>query len=99
MAAEANLTRRVRAWLDAKGCWSFKVAGGPMQRRGVPDILGCLAGRFFAIELKAPGGKVTPSQKVEIDRLREAGAAVCVARTVSEVETFFYEEIDPHVVR
>jgi Holliday junction resolvase len=93
MAAEANLTKRVRAWLDQKGCWSFKVAGGPLQRRGVPDILGCYEGVFFAIELKAPGGKVSPSQKVEIERLRAAGAAVCVARTIGEVENFFNTEV------
>lgn len=90
MGAEKNLTRRVRAWIDAQaGVWSMKVAGGPLQRRGIPDILGCRNGRMFAIELKAPKGKTSAIQDVELQRLREAGAHTCVARTLDEVKFFF----------
>jgi len=94
VGAEKNLTRRVRAWLDEKVGWHMKVAGGPLQRRGIPDIVGCHAGRFFAIELKAPNGRTTLSQEVEIARLIEAGARVCVARTLAEVQQFFSAEAE-----
>lgn len=90
MSAEKNLTRRVRAWIDAQpGVWSMKVAGGPLQRRGIPDILGCRNGRMFAIELKAPKGKTSAIQDVELQRLAAAGSATCVARSLEEVQEFF----------
>jgi hypothetical protein len=90
MAAEANLTRRVRRWLDEQPeTWSMKVAGGPLQRRGIPDIVGCRRGRFFAIELKAPGGRATPSQRAEMQALEAAGARVLLASTLAEVQAFF----------
>jgi len=42
------------------------------------DVVGCFRGRFFAIELKAPGKKPTPRQKLCIAQMREAGGVVFV---------------------
>jgi hypothetical protein len=42
------------------------------------DYHGCSGGRYFAIETKAPGGKVTPRQALCIDQIRLAGGKVFV---------------------
>jgi VRR-NUC domain len=41
---------------------------------GVPDVIAIKDGRTFALELKADGGKLSPSQEQALIKLREAGA-------------------------
>jgi hypothetical protein len=42
------------------------------------DYLGCIRGKFFAIEAKAPGKKPTPLQVNTIERIRAAGGVAFV---------------------
>lgn len=63
---------------------------------GVPDICIVYGGRFYGIELKAPGrlvgntmkgrGYCTPQQCACHARLREAGAGVVVCWTIEDVQ-------------
>ena len=46
---------------------------------GTPDIIAIHAGRVFALELKAEGGRATAAQLECIAALREAGAVTAVA--------------------
>jgi hypothetical protein len=41
--------------------------------RGIPDIIGVISGRFIAIELKAPNGKLDKLQEYTLSKIREAG--------------------------
>jgi hypothetical protein len=43
---------------------------------GVPDILAIHQGRVFGLELKADGGKPTPTQSDTMAAMERAGAAV-----------------------
>jgi len=45
------------------------------------DYVGCAAGWYFAIETKAPDGKVTDRQKTIIDRIDAADGSAYVVRT------------------
>lgn len=54
-----------------------------VSRRGMPDIIGSLDGRFIALELKTDDGVVDKLQQVTIDRLAKTGA---YARVVRESE-------------
>lgn len=74
--------------------WVFKVHGNPYQRSGVPDLLICLDGHLFGIEVKAPGrgetdeharSRTTTKQEIELERLSKAGATTGVAVTVEEM--------------
>lgn len=48
------------------------IKAGP---KGMPDVLGVLkGGRFFAIEVKRPGGKPEPHQQQRIDHFKQLGA-------------------------
>lgn len=56
------------------------------QMIGLPDIIGCREGRFLAVEVKRKGGRVSGDQLGALQRLQHAGALVCVACGVSELE-------------
>lgn len=51
-----------------------------MNGMGAPalDFYCCIAGRFVAIETKAPGKKMTPRQEATAAAIREAGGEVFV---------------------
>jgi hypothetical protein len=51
---------------------------------GVPDILIIHDGHVYALELKAPGGRLTPTQRDAHARLRAAGAQVATATGLNE---------------
>jgi hypothetical protein len=76
----------------APGVFAFHVPNGgkrkPIEaaimrglgvRAGVPDIIAIKAGRAYAIELKAPGGRITEAQRAAIAAMEAAGAYCCVA--------------------
>lgn len=63
---------------------AIKIHGSVYSRRGTPDIIGCHRGKMFAIEVKTPSGRLTPSQKREIEAWKKAGAIAGVATSVGE---------------
>lgn len=67
-----------RGWVNAA---ALKAMG---MTAGVPDLLILKAGQLHALELKAPGGRLTPSQRAIMERMMECGALVAVARSVDE---------------
>lgn len=52
---------------------------GQGVRKGASDLLLWHAGRSYAMELKAPGGKATPEQIQFLDDMDRAGALTCIA--------------------
>jgi hypothetical protein len=92
---EADLQRAVVQHLQARAqpdcVWWHHPAGGYRRRTeaailaglgavaGVPDLLLFRKGRSFAIELKAPGGRLSEAQSEMLARLDRAGVftAVC----------------------
>ena len=92
MATEAVLVRKILQKLKAEygmGVW-YKIHTGPFQERGVPDIMGCLRGRFIAFEVKTPDNKdgVTNYQKLQLDRISSAEGKTAVVTSVKEVTDF-----------
>lgn len=51
---------------------------------GVPDLLILKAGSLHALELKAPGGRLTPSQRLVMERMEQCGAQTAVAHSLDE---------------
>jgi len=83
---EADITKTIRDLLNAYGIWHFKMWMGPMSNpKGVSDIIGIYKGRFLAIEVKTPKGKVTEAQRAFIDRVNKEGGIAFVARSVEDV--------------
>lgn len=69
-----------------------KQAGGEVRklawigRRGAPDRLVMLPGRYLFVELKAPGGRVSRLQDLEHRRLRAAGFDVRIVWKVEDID-------------
>jgi hypothetical protein len=86
--------------LPPDACWFHPPNGGarsPVEaaifkglgvKAGVPDLVIVYRGRFIAIELKGPSGRLTPTQKAMHGRLTLAGATVSVAKSVEELQDF-----------
>ena len=50
-------------YLDSIGAWYFKPYMAGYGKRGVPDIVACIRGVFWGIEVKRKGKKPTPLQE------------------------------------
>ncbi len=88
MQPEAKLVNHIRAYLEGRGAWVFKVHGGdtPFQEVGIPDLLCCLDGKLMAFEVKLPGERPSPRQNRVLHRIEEAGGIAAVVESVAQVE-------------
>lgn len=78
MTPEGKVKEKAKRILESIGAYYFMPATGGYGRSGVPDIVGCLNGVFFAIECKANGGRPTALQLREIERINVAGGFAIV---------------------
>lgn len=92
---EAKVKAKIKAYLKTlPNCWWFMPIGGAYTTQGIPDIVGCVGGRMFAIECKAPGreSQTTKLQKLQIAAIEQVGAVAFVASDVETVRRVFREE-------
>ena len=66
-------------------CFCWKEHGGMYGTAGIPDIIACVDGRFYAFEVKTETGKATELQKATIRKIQRAGGMAVIVRSVSEV--------------
>jgi Holliday junction resolvase len=87
---EVKVKRKVVTQLKALGAYYFYPVTGGYGASGVPDIVGCYKGMFFAIECKAGKNKPTPLQQKNIDSIAAQGGAVQVVNedNMNEVTTW-----------
>jgi hypothetical protein len=83
---ETKLEDKVKVALEKEfpGIYLVKIHGGPYQESGIPDLVGCYAGRFIGIELKIGDNVATEKQEDHMDRIRRAGGITGVAYSVKE---------------
>jgi hypothetical protein len=78
-------------YLEARGlcCWNNPSGAVEVRpgrwlhfgKKGSADILGCLpGGRFMAVEVKAPGGRLSPEQKQFLDGITALGGLAAVVK-------------------
>lgn len=75
---EKKVKDKVVGILKEQGVYYFFAAMNGMGRSGVPDIVCCYRGRFFAIECKANGNTPTVLQQREMYKITEAGGITVV---------------------
>ena len=75
---EAKVKSLVTRQLKELGAYYFYPATGGFGRSGVPDIVGCSNGLFFAIECKAGSNKPTTLQQKNLDQIVQAGGLAWV---------------------
>lgn len=69
---EKNFEEKIKKYIDSLGGYWVKFHGNAFTREGVPDLLCCINGKFFAIEVKGDGGKASKLQEYEIERIKNA---------------------------
>lgn len=86
MSPEAKVKQAVKqALAQVRRCYPF----WPVQQglgATTLDCLVCAAGRFIAIETKAPGKKLTPRQRAVGERIAAAGGIVYVIDSVEDAK-------------
>jgi len=87
MPLESSITKSIVALAKSRGWWTFKIAGGPMQTSGIPDLLCVKSGKAVFLEVKQPGKNPTELQKQRIHEIKSIGGAVAeVVRSREEAE-------------
>lgn len=70
---ETRFKEKVKADLDTlERVWYLKTQ--EMTRRGTPDILACVNGKFFALELKVDS-RIDPLQEWNLQKIRKANGS------------------------
>lgn len=83
---ETIITDQIRDALDLCGIFHWKQWQGMGSKPGVSDILGVLPdGKFLAIEVKTPTGRVSDHQQKFIDKVNASGGVAFVARSLDDV--------------
>ena len=71
MAAEKQFENKVKSWLhqlqkEGQPIKFIKIWGGGFQKAGIPDLICCINGIYFEVELKSSTGRPTELQKYNI---------------------------------
>ena len=96
MTPEKKGKNAVVATLKKAGAYCFYPVAGGFGSAGIPDIVACYMGRFFAIECKAGKGKTTALQDRNIAQIRDAGGFAIV---VNEENLIDVQEILDYITQ
>ena len=86
---EVKVKRKVVALLKEMNAYNFFTVMSGYGRSGIPDIIGCYRGVFFAIECKAGDNKTTALQEMQLQKIRDAGgiALIINEENIEHVQT------------
>jgi hypothetical protein len=88
---EKDIVAAIMRWLKTvPHCLAWKEHGGLYGTAGVPDVICCLDGQFFAFEVKTPEGRLTKLQEHTIQRIKDAGGHAFVVRSVDDVKAVLW---------
>lgn len=99
---ERELTKRIQKKVKGMGASCDKIAAGPHQPIGLPDLVGCYEGLYFGFEVKMPGKEknLTKRQEKALKKIRAAGglsAVVTSPRDAARLLTWWKEEYINHL--
>lgn len=77
---EFQLKNKCIRWLKTQKLWWYH----PSDRfqSGIPDLIVCKEGKFYAIELKIGKNKLTKLQNYVLERIRQNGGQVAVCSSL-----------------
>lgn len=86
---EAKTKTSIKRLLVKYGAWYFMPVSNGFGKHGIPDFIICHRGKFCAVEAKAPGGKPTALQEVQMALIDGTGGKTFVVDgDVSELEAW-----------
>ena len=84
---ENNIVKAILKYLKTvPHCFAWKEHGGMYGTAGIPDIIACIEGGFYAFEVKTDTGKTTALQDATIRKIKNCGGHAYVVRSVDEVK-------------
>lgn len=91
---EATLRRAIVRTLRQYSGWWYVTHGAQFQQGGLPDIIGCYAGRFYGLEVKLPGKEhtLTERQAHTLKNIKQAGGRARMVTSISEAMDFVFDE-------
>ena len=91
--SEKNIQNSVLKFLKGlENTYAVKFHANMYTQRGVPDILCCINSQFVAFEIKKKDGKLSDLQRLNIDRIQNAGGKAYVVRSLKEVKDILDRE-------
>jgi penicillin-binding protein-related factor A (putative recombinase) len=84
MPKEQQLQSKILKYLKEKGIYAIKTVTA--TKNGVPDIIACYKGKYIAIEVKTPEGKLSELQHYNLRQVEKAGGYSFVVRSVEELK-------------
>lgn len=90
---ESTLVNNILKYLNGlPNCKAIKRHGGMFGRAGEADIMGCIRGRHFEIEVKIEANLPTKIQHQRLLEWREAGALAFWTNCLEDVKRRIYAE-------
>lgn len=85
--AEKEIVPAILKYLKTvPNCFAWKEHGGMYGTAGIPDVIACISGRFYAFEVKTPSGKLTKLQEITLQRIENAKGKAYKVTSVEEVK-------------
>ena len=89
---ESDIQTKILRWAEKlPEVWIVKYPGGTYGRKGIPDLLLSVKGKFLAIEVKKPGGKPTQMQLLEQEKIRSTGSRSEIVESFVEAKLIVLE--------
>ena len=73
---------------EAKEAVGWYTMPTPRSVKGIPDIIGHYYGRFFSLEIKAPGKEPSGFQLLQNDTIKQTGGAAFIVDGEHSLNTF-----------
>jgi len=90
MTPEGKVVKKVRDYLNSIGFITINIMSA--NPSGLPDMIAISPeGDHIYFEIKAPGGRVSPVQKIIHQKLKDQGCTVYVVYSLDEVKTVLEE--------
>lgn len=81
--SEQQLQAKIIKYIFGIGGYTVKVVTA--TKSGIPDILACINGKFFAFEVKLPGNKPHALQIANIELIKASGGIAAVVYSLEDV--------------
>lgn len=90
---EKKIEDEIKQYIKEHGGLCYKIHGGDLyQETGIPDLLCCIQGQFFGIEVKDPQGKPSAIQLAQGARIKKAGGHFFIAKSLQDVKDYLENE-------
>ncbi len=86
--SEKTIENKIKKYLDDNNYYFFKNHGNVWTEPGRPDIVACIEGKFVGIEVKKPGGIVSPAQEKQGLKIQKSGGLFLIAYSLDDVINF-----------